>query len=133
MIILQLPSKSIEILNLKRVRNKIIEFEKECWRISYQDDKLYVVVDKGIVVLDLSGHILDLLPIYTQKEMPFATTKDRIYFTNPTKGFVHCISLTGQELIIREMSLLQTTRTSLLLVRMIFLLYNRMERRVQYY
>ncbi|CAG2250721.1 unnamed protein product [Mytilus edulis] len=68
MIILQLPSKSIEILNLKRVRNKIIEFEKECWRISYQDDKLYVVVDKGIVVLDLSGHILDLLPIYTQKK-----------------------------------------------------------------
>ncbi|VDI08753.1 Hypothetical predicted protein [Mytilus galloprovincialis] len=61
-------SKSIEILNLKRVRNKIIEFEKECCRISYQDDKLYVVVDKGIVVLDLSGHILDLLPIYTQKK-----------------------------------------------------------------
>ncbi|CAG2258130.1 unnamed protein product [Mytilus edulis] len=88
----------LEIINTTgNSERKMALFSSHCWGISYQDQKLYVRVFKGIVVMDLNGKTLhtidkDILGVHSVHFI--TTTSDRIYYTNEWKNTVHCCSMT---------------------------------------
>lgn len=92
-------SKYLEIINTKNINSerKKVKCSSICWGISYQDQKLYVVVFRqGIVVMDLNGKTLNTINVLTVDHI--TTTRDRIYYTNVDRNTVHCCSMTGQEI-----------------------------------
>lgn len=94
-----LSESYIEIINLKKTHVKRITLQDSCRGISYQDSKLYVVVDHiGIVVLDLSGEIINTLAKNNSPIQNVTTSKDRIYFILHKTDTMHCLSLTGEEI-----------------------------------
>ncbi|VDI36578.1 Hypothetical predicted protein [Mytilus galloprovincialis] len=91
-----ISSRNISIINLYSPDVIKIPVEHDCRGISYQDGKLYVVLTggKGIVVLDLSGKVLNRIKYDTGNTWVIETTKNRIY----TNGLdvIECFSLTGK-------------------------------------
>ncbi|CAC5420756.1 unnamed protein product [Mytilus coruscus] len=101
-------SKYLEIINTKKnSERKKEQFSTNCWGISYQDQKLYIVVEKqGIVVLDLNGKTLNTIDIDVSKVFDISTTRDRIFYTDWGNNTVHCCSIAGHEIwIFRDESL----------------------------
>lgn len=93
-------AKYLEIMNTKNnSERKKIRCRLNSWGISYQDQKLYVVVFKeGIMVMDLNGKQLNTIVIDGSLVVfDITTTRDRIYYTD-NRNRVHCCSLTGQEI-----------------------------------
>ncbi|CAC5419161.1 unnamed protein product [Mytilus coruscus] len=89
----------IDIIHLRNTQVQTITTKNECRGISYQDHQLFVVMNEiGIVVLDLSGKILNTLAIDSPNVYNIATAKDRIYYTNEQEKTVHCLSLTGHDI-----------------------------------
>ncbi|CAG2230899.1 unnamed protein product [Mytilus edulis] len=77
--------KYVEILNLKKnTVEKEVEFENDCYGISYQDNKLFIIITGGIVITDIEGKVLKTF--YFECEMYIETTKDRIYFTTKRRS-----------------------------------------------
>ncbi|XP_063420940.1 uncharacterized protein LOC134706161 [Mytilus trossulus] len=93
-------AKYLEIINTTgNGDRKKVKCSDNCWDISYQDQKLYVVVFRqGIVVMDLNGKTLNTIDIYASGVSDITTTSDRIYYTNYISNSVHCCSMTGQEI-----------------------------------
>ncbi|XP_063420949.1 uncharacterized protein LOC134706170 [Mytilus trossulus] len=93
-------STYLEIINTKNTsERKRVKCSSDCWGISYQDHKLYVVVYKqGIVVMDLNGKTLNTFDIDVDRVFNITTTSDRIYYTDYESNTVHCCSMTGQEI-----------------------------------
>lgn len=93
-------SKYLEIISTKTNSNrKVIGCSNHCWGISYQDEKLYVVVYlQGILVIDLNGEILHTIDIDVSTVFYIATTRDRIYHTVSVNDSVHCSTTSGQEI-----------------------------------
>ncbi|CAC5392078.1 unnamed protein product [Mytilus coruscus] len=89
-----------EIINTKNTsERKKVQCSSNYYGISYQDQKLYVVVNaQVIVVLDLNGKTLSTVDIDVSGMYFITTTSDRIYYTNLTSNTVHCCSMTGQEI-----------------------------------
>lgn len=75
-----------------------IPVEHDCRGISYQDGKLYVVLTsgKGIVVLDLSGKVLNKLKFDTGNTWVIATYKDKMYINYSDR--LECCSLKGESI-----------------------------------
>ncbi|XP_076090601.1 uncharacterized protein LOC143062720 [Mytilus galloprovincialis] len=92
--------KYLEIINTKNTsERKKVNCSSLCWGISYQDQKLYVVVfDQGIVVMDLNGKTLNTIDINVDRVFHITTTSDRIYYTDEDRNTVHCCSMTGQKI-----------------------------------
>ncbi|CAG2258105.1 unnamed protein product [Mytilus edulis] len=93
-------SEYLEIINTKNTsERKRVNCSDNCWGISYQDQKLYVLVlQQGIVVMDLNGKTLNTIDIDVSGVYFITTTSDRIYYTNYNSNTVHCCSMTGQEI-----------------------------------
>ncbi|XP_052105804.1 uncharacterized protein LOC127738555 [Mytilus californianus] len=90
----------IEILNIKN--NKVwrkVKFERDCYGISYQDNKLFII-SRGIEITDISGKVLKTLRV--DCGLYLETTTDRIYFTAEIDHTVHCISMTGEEIWVNK-------------------------------
>ncbi|XP_052092871.1 uncharacterized protein LOC127729206 [Mytilus californianus] len=68
--------------------------------ISFQDQKLYVVVYKeGIEVMDLNGKKLNtIVNGISLGVFSITTTRERIYYTDNNSRTVHCCSMTGKEI-----------------------------------
>ncbi|CAC5395465.1 unnamed protein product [Mytilus coruscus] len=82
--------KYIEIFNIKNnIVERKVKFEIDCYGISYQDSKLFIIIG-GIVITDRK--VLKTLNIDCGSYLK--ATKDRIYFTNKTS--VNCISMAGE-------------------------------------
>ncbi|VDI77664.1 Hypothetical predicted protein [Mytilus galloprovincialis] len=90
----------LEIINTTcNSERKKVQCSNHCWGISYQDQKLYVVVfQQGIVVMDLNGKTLNTIDIDVSGVFNITTTSDRIYYTDTDSDTVHCCSVTGQEI-----------------------------------
>ncbi|XP_063425269.1 uncharacterized protein LOC134708557 [Mytilus trossulus] len=88
----------LEIINTKNTsERKRVNCSSYCFGISYQDQKLYVVVyEQGIVVMDLNGKTLNTIDIDVSEVYNITTTSDRIYYTNYNSNTVQCCSMTGQ-------------------------------------
>ncbi|XP_052093338.1 uncharacterized protein LOC127729556 isoform X2 [Mytilus californianus] len=95
-------SEYLEIINTKNYsERKKVKCKKYCWGISYQDQKLYVVVlQQGIVVMDLNGKTLDTIEIDVPIVYNITTTRDNIYYTDLGNNTVHCCSMTGQDILV---------------------------------
>ncbi|XP_052093344.1 uncharacterized protein LOC127729557 isoform X2 [Mytilus californianus] len=93
-------SKYLEIINTKNTsERKKVQCSSICWGISYQDQKLYVLVfEQGIVVMDLHGKTLNTIDINVSQVCHITTTSERIYYTDQNSNTVHCCSMTGQEI-----------------------------------
>ncbi|XP_063420716.1 uncharacterized protein LOC134705933 [Mytilus trossulus] len=101
-------SKYLEIINTKKNSERKKEyFDDNCWGISFQDQKLYIIVEKqGIVVLDLNGNTLNTIHIDVSKVFDISTSRDRIFYTNLGSSTVHCCSISGHEIwIFRDESI----------------------------
>ncbi|CAC5392080.1 unnamed protein product [Mytilus coruscus] len=89
----------LEIINTKKRERKKLKCKNNCWGISNQDQKLYVVVlGQGIVVMDVHGKTLKTIDIDVSGVFFITTTSDRIYYTNQVSNTVHCCSMTGHEI-----------------------------------
>ncbi|XP_071121611.1 uncharacterized protein [Mytilus edulis] len=95
-----LGMNKIDIIHLSSTKVQTITTTNECRGISFQDGLFFVMMTEiGIVLLDLSGKILNILvAIDSSKVYNIATTKDRIYYTNEHDETVHCFSLAGQKI-----------------------------------
>ncbi|XP_071160948.1 uncharacterized protein [Mytilus edulis] len=94
-------SQCIEILNIKNTTvEKKVNFEKDCYGISYQDNKLFI--SSGVIVItDITEKVLKTLRINCG--LYLETTVDRIYFTDNRDHTVHCILMTGEEIWVHDM------------------------------
>ncbi|CAG2230900.1 unnamed protein product [Mytilus edulis] len=101
-------SKYVDILNLKNttVENKV-NFDKDCYGISYQDDKLFIS-SGGIIITDIKGKVLKQLRVDCGTYLE--TTIDRIYFTVRRDHTVHCIAMTGKEIWVHKVESLVDPR-----------------------
>ncbi|XP_071155116.1 uncharacterized protein [Mytilus edulis] len=92
--------KYLEIINTTgKSKRKTVKCSDNCWGISYQDQKLYVIVfGQGIVVMDLNGKTLNTIDIHVSSVYNITATSDRIYYTDIDSDTVHCCSMTGQEI-----------------------------------
>ncbi|XP_063420939.1 uncharacterized protein LOC134706160 [Mytilus trossulus] len=90
----------LEIINTTgNGERKKVQCSNYCWGISYQDQKLYVIVlRQGIVVMDLNGTTLNTIDINVLRVYNITTTSDRIYYTDEDSNTVHCCSMTGHEI-----------------------------------
>ncbi|VDI76335.1 Hypothetical predicted protein [Mytilus galloprovincialis] len=85
--------QNMEILNIKNIKvERKVKFEKDCYGISYQDNKLFISIVSDIVITDIMGKVLKTFN--TNCGFYLTTTKDRIYFTR--KSSVISISMTGE-------------------------------------
>ncbi|VDI52520.1 Hypothetical predicted protein [Mytilus galloprovincialis] len=92
--------KYMEIINTTgNSDRKKVQCSSNCWGISYQDQKLYVIVfQQGIVVMNLNGKTLNTMDIDVSGVFNITTTSDGIYYTDEASNTVHCCSMTGQEI-----------------------------------
>lgn len=89
-------------MNIKQntVERKV-EFANSCYGISYNANKLFVIITNGIVILDIAGKVLEILTI--ESGLCLVTTIDRIYFTDESNDILRCISMTGEEIWVHNM------------------------------
>ncbi|XP_071121612.1 uncharacterized protein [Mytilus edulis] len=98
-----LGMSKIDIIHLRNTQVHKITTKNECRGISYQDGLLFVVMAEiGIVLLDLSGKIIDTLAIDSQRVYTITTAHDRIYYTKEKENTINCMSLTGQEIWVHQ-------------------------------
>ncbi|XP_071123416.1 uncharacterized protein [Mytilus edulis] len=91
-----ISSRNISIISLYSKDVIKIPVEHHSRGISYQDGKLYVVLTsgKGIVVLDLSGKVLNKIKYDTGNTWVIATYKDKMYINY--RDMLECFSLKGE-------------------------------------
>jgi outer membrane protein assembly factor BamB len=89
---------TVDILNLTTNRiEKTFEHKSCCCGISYEDGRLYTVVDHhGIIVTDLLGKHLDTIKEGVVGATYITTEKDRIYACSYISNTVKCYSKTGE-------------------------------------
>ncbi|CAG2185984.1 unnamed protein product [Mytilus edulis] len=91
--------KYIQILNTKNhIVERKVKFDKDCYGISYQANKLFIIIDDEIVILDIAGNVLITLTMDCRFYLE--TTVDRIYYNRDHT--VHCISMTGEEIWVHK-------------------------------
>ncbi|CAG2250719.1 unnamed protein product [Mytilus edulis] len=93
-----ISSRNISIISLYSADVIKIPVEHDCRGISYKDGKLYVVLTsgKGIVVLDLSGKVLNKIEYDTGNTWVIATYKNKMYIAG--NDTVKCFSLKGESI-----------------------------------
>ncbi|CAC5365060.1 unnamed protein product [Mytilus coruscus] len=102
----------LEIINTKKSsERKEIQCSFNGRGISFQDQKLYVVVYKeGIEVMDLNGKKLNtIVTDISLAVFHITTTRERIYYTD-NRSTVHCCSMTGQEIWIFKYQSISTLK-----------------------
>ncbi|CAC5356791.1 unnamed protein product [Mytilus coruscus] len=91
----------IEFLIIKNnTIEKKVNLNSICNGILCQDNKLFIVIEDGIVITDIAGKVLKQLIV--DCDSCIGTTKDRINFTVKDDQTVHCISMTGEEILVRK-------------------------------
>ncbi|XP_052105735.1 uncharacterized protein LOC127738491 [Mytilus californianus] len=91
----------VEIFNKKNTSfEKEFRLESNCYGISYQDNKLFIITTHGIVITNIAGQVLKTL--YVDCGVYLSTTTDRIYFNVKRDQTVHCISMTGDEIWVHK-------------------------------
>ena len=91
--------KYIQILNTKNhIVERKIKFDKDCYGISYQANKLFIIIDDEIVILDIAGNVL--ITLTTDCRFYLETTVDRIYYNRDHT--VQCISMAGEEIWVHK-------------------------------
>lgn len=93
-----ISSRHLSIISLYSTDVIKIPVEHDCRGISYQDGKLYVVLTsgKGIVVLDLSGKVLNKISFNTGNTWVIETYKNKMYIDS--NDSVECFSLKGESI-----------------------------------
>ncbi|XP_052079891.1 E3 ubiquitin-protein ligase TRIM71-like [Mytilus californianus] len=92
-------AKFLEIININTFTvEKRIKLQDDCFGVSEEDGRLYVVGYSSIQVLDLSGRQLETLKMELNDVYYITTSKDRIFYTDTSKNKVHCCRLNGEEL-----------------------------------
>ncbi|CAC5387381.1 unnamed protein product [Mytilus coruscus] len=82
---------------------KKVKFENDCFGISYQDSKLFIITGV-IVIIDIEGKVLKTF--YFDCGIYLETTKDRIYFTTKRGHTVNCVSMAGEEIWVHKEELI---------------------------
>lgn len=89
----------VEINNITHGSSIKIPVNNSCWGISYQDGRLYMIVEEeGILVADVSGNILNTLQINTRNVKYTSTSKDIICYSNDVENSLHCCNMVGKEI-----------------------------------
>ncbi|CAG2229539.1 unnamed protein product [Mytilus edulis] len=70
--------------------------QEDCFGITHQNEKLYVVGKDKIFVLDLSGWKQIVLVI--EHATYIAVFEDKLFYTNRNTNLVHCSNMNGQDL-----------------------------------
>lgn len=92
-------SSYAKIINITDDRRINIQTKNRCWGISHQDGRLYVIVEEeGILVADVSGNILNTLPINTRNVKYISTSEDIICYSDDVENSVHCCNMVGKEI-----------------------------------
>ncbi|CAG2213999.1 unnamed protein product [Mytilus edulis] len=95
----------VEIKNITHGSSNKILVNNSCWGISHQDGRLYVIVEEeGILVVDVSGNILNSLRINTCNAKYISTSKHIICYSDDVENSVHCCNMDGQEMWVFQLN-----------------------------
>ncbi|CAC5404801.1 unnamed protein product [Mytilus coruscus] len=91
----------INILNIKnKTIEKKVELKSNCYGILNQDNKLFVIIEDGIIIIDIAGKVLNKLNV--ECDLYLGTSIDRIYFSVTKDQTVHCISMAGEKIWVHK-------------------------------
>ncbi|XP_071146852.1 uncharacterized protein [Mytilus edulis] len=87
---------TIQIINIStRSVTSTIDISDDCYGISYNDNNLYVVIDKSIIhVMDLTGKVRRTIPAPSDGIYDITVHRDRLVCINPRS--IYCCSLDGK-------------------------------------
>ncbi|CAG2246068.1 unnamed protein product [Mytilus edulis] len=87
---------TILIINIStRSITSTINTSGDCYGISYNDNNLYVVIDKSIIhVMDLTGKVIRTIPVPTDDIYDITVDRDRLVCIDYTS--IYCCSLDGK-------------------------------------
>ncbi|XP_052058534.1 uncharacterized protein LOC127698869 [Mytilus californianus] len=90
--------KRLDIMTIKKgTDGRKILCEKTCFGISYCNGKIFTVVKElGILILNLTGRILNKIKINNSDVFYVAATEDKIYYTDGNLNTVNCCNSEGQ-------------------------------------
>ncbi|CAG2224258.1 unnamed protein product [Mytilus edulis] len=91
-------AKKMEFMNLKgnNVERKI-ECRNKCYGISLHNRTIFTLVrDRGILIIDITGTILETINIITSSVYFITATEDKIYYTDEKKNTVNCCNFKGK-------------------------------------
>ncbi|CAG2219497.1 unnamed protein product [Mytilus edulis] len=95
----------IEIFNIKEITvESKIGCKSRCYGISHYNGNIFTIVqDHGILMMDLSGTILQTINIDIHSSVYFITvTDDKLYYTDERKDTVNCCNLVGKQIWVFE-------------------------------
>ncbi|CAG2224255.1 unnamed protein product [Mytilus edulis] len=93
-------SNCIEILNIKETTVEAkIGCKGRCFGLSHYNGNIFTIVqDHGILMMDLSGTILQTINIDIHSSVYFITvTDDKLYYTDESRNTVNCCNLAGEK------------------------------------
>ncbi|CAG2224698.1 unnamed protein product [Mytilus edulis] len=87
---------TILIINIStRSVTSTINTSGYCWGISYNDNNLYVVIDRSIIhVMDLTGKVIRTIPAPSDDITNITVDRDRLVYIDETS--IYCCSLDGK-------------------------------------
>lgn len=90
--------KRLEIMSIKKgTDDRKTLYKKKCFGISYCNGKIVTVVHEiGILILNITGKILNRIKINTSDVFYVAATEDKIYYTDGNLNTVNCCNHKGQ-------------------------------------
>ncbi|VDI21668.1 Hypothetical predicted protein [Mytilus galloprovincialis] len=91
-----LYDSTILIINIStRSITSTIKTIGNCYGISYNDNNLYVVIDRSIIhVMDLTGKVIRTIPVPTDDFYDITVDRDRLVYIDKTS--IYCCSLDGK-------------------------------------
>ncbi|XP_071147185.1 uncharacterized protein [Mytilus edulis] len=89
-------NNTILIINIStRSVTSTINTSGSCWGLSYNDNNLYVVIDRSIIhVMNLTGKVIRTIPIPTDRIYDITVDRDRLVCIHLTS--IYCCSLDGK-------------------------------------
>ncbi|XP_071150322.1 uncharacterized protein [Mytilus edulis] len=89
----------LEIMNNKTFNvDKKIRLQIDCFEVSHEDGKLYVVYGNGVQIMDLSGKHLEAFNLASTNISCIKTIRGKIIYADYNTNQVHCCRLNGEEL-----------------------------------
>lgn len=90
----------LEVMNIKRYENsKKIVCSNSCYGISHTNGKIIIVVkERGILIMDIAGTILDTIYVDTSSISYLTANEDKIYYTDGSMNTVYCCNYEGRRI-----------------------------------
>ncbi|VDH91970.1 Hypothetical predicted protein [Mytilus galloprovincialis] len=77
---------------------KKISLQKGCLGVSHGDGKLYVAYGNDILVIGLSGNIIETLKVQSENAVYIKTSRNRLFYSNDDACIVYYCNLNGDEM-----------------------------------